>query len=159
MSVISEIQGLAKELHIKSLANKRFEIFENEKLNTEFLLDCLKQEQKFRLERTTLLRIKQACLPDEKRFDMFDTESQKNVTDTQLIQLQALDWIDGIYNLIIIGSPRTGKTHIALAVGNKAVKKGYKVFSTMDNLIHIFKTQEISVRSASKIKWIKNATL
>lgn len=44
MSAISEIKGLAKELHIKSLANKRFEIFENEKLNTEFLLDCLKQE-------------------------------------------------------------------------------------------------------------------
>jgi DNA replication protein DnaC len=73
-----------------------------------------------------------------------------------LKQLGELEWVDGIYNLIIIGPPGTGKTHIALAVGSEAVKKGYKVFfSTMDNLIHILKTREISVRSAAKVKWIK----
>ena len=160
MRIISEIQELAKQLHIKSLANKRFEIFEEEKSNTQFLLDCLKEEAKFRLERATALRIKQACLPAEKNFEMFDTQAQKGITDKQLKQLEALDWIDGIYNLILIGPPGTGKTHIALAVGNEAVKKGYKVFfSTMDNLIHLLKTQEISQRSASKVKWIKKCDL
>ena len=71
-----------------------------------------------------------------------------------------LNWLDGIYNLIIIGPPGTGKTHLALAIGNKAVETGYKVFfSSMDNLIHILKTQEISQRSAVKVKWIKNSDL
>jgi DNA replication protein DnaC len=156
MSVINEIQELAKQLHIKSLVNKRFEIFEEEKPNTEFLLDCLNEEAQFRDERARALRIKQACLPAEKRFDVFDTQAQKGITDRQLKQLKALEWIDGIYNLILIGPPGTGKTHIALSVGNEAVKKGYKVFfSTMNNLIHILKTQEISQRSTAKVKWIK----
>ncbi|MDD4518883.1 MAG: ATP-binding protein, partial [Limnochordia bacterium] len=42
-----------------------------------------------------------------------------------------------------------GKTHIALAIGNKAVHEGYKVFfATMDTMMHILKTQEISLKSA-----------
>jgi DNA replication protein DnaC len=71
MSTIGEIQELARELHIKSLQTKKFGIFEDEKSNTEFLLDCLKEEAKFRQERATALRIKQACLPAEKKFDVF----------------------------------------------------------------------------------------
>jgi len=152
MKMINEIHELAGMLRIKSLVNKRFEIFEEEKSNMEFLLDCLKDEAKFREEKAKAQRIKQACLPTEKLFDSFDTKIQKGITDRQLRQLSALDWIDGMYNLIIIGPPGTGKTHIALAVGNEAIKKGFKVFfSTMDSLIHVLKTQEISARSAAKV--------
>lgn len=160
MNTINEIYTLAKQLRIKSLVNKQFEIFEESKSNEEFLLDCLKAEVKLREDRATAVRIKQAYLPTYKSFDEFDTEFQKGITDHQLTQLASLDWIDGMYNLILIGPPGTGKTHIALAVGNKAVQSGYNVFfATMDNLVHILKTEEISQKSAARVKWMKKCDL
>jgi DNA replication protein DnaC len=41
--------------------------------------------------------------------------------------LAKLEWLDALFNLILIGPPGTGKTHIALAIGNKAVQGVYRV--------------------------------
>jgi len=57
----------------------------------------------------------------------FDTHFQTGVTSEQLDTLKKLEWVDQAFNLVLIGPPGTGKTHIALAIANKAVTDGYKV--------------------------------
>ena len=74
--------------------------------------------------------------------------------------LAKLEWVDELYNLILIGPPGTGKTHTALAIGNRAVHNGYNVaFHTMNALVHILKTQEISAKSKARLPWIKKCHL
>lgn len=160
MNETVQIRQYAKQLGLSNLANKTFDFLSEPVSNETFLKECLLEEINYREEKSKRRRIKQACLPTHKSFESFDTDFQKGITDWQLKQLSELNWIDGIYNLIMIGPPGTGKTHLALAVGNKAVEVGYKVFfSSMDTLVHILKTREISRNSAARVKWIMGADL
>lgn len=160
MNKVDKIHACAKQLGLSNLAGKAFGFLDEPMSNEDFLIDCLNDEIAYREEKAKQRRIKQAQLPAYKGFDTFDTEFQKGITDWQLKQLSALTWVDGVYNLILIGPPGTGKTHIALATANTALDAGYKVFfAAMDNLIHILKTQEISRKSAARLKWIRGCDL
>jgi DNA replication protein DnaC len=157
---LDQIHTFAKQLGLSNLANHTFELLPEAISNEEFLIRCLKDEIAYREDRAKQRRIKQAQLPAIKTFESFDTTFQNGITDWQLRQLAALNWIDGIFNVIFIGPPGTGKTHLALAVANKALENGYKVFfASMDTLVHILKTQEISRNSAARLKWIRECQL
>jgi len=154
-----ELISLAKQFRISVLASGKFTT-EADLPNEEYLLEVFRAERQAREERQTKERLKQARLPSYKSFDDFDTDFQKGVTKKQLDLLAKLEWIDGLYNLILIGPPGTGKTHTALAIGNKAVREGYNVaFLTMDALVHILKTREISIKSQARLRWIKKCQL
>lgn len=160
MNTVSQIRTLAKQLALSNLANRSFDFLSEPVSNEQFLLDCLKEEVAHREQKAQERRIKQAQIPTFKDFDSFDTNFQKGITPWQVGQLANLNWIEGVYNLILIGPPGTGKTHLALAIGNKALQQGYKVFfASMDSLIHILKTAEISRNSRIRLKWIKEADL
>lgn len=137
MNDVTLIRQYAKQLRLTNLANKTFDFLSEPVSNEEYLKDCLHEEIMYREGKAKLHRTKKACLPTYKGFEDFDTDFQTGITDWQLKQLAGLNWLDGIYNLIIIGPPGTGKTHLALAIGNKAVETGYKVFfSSMDSDTH-----------------------
>jgi DNA replication protein DnaC len=151
--------SLAKQLHLSVLTRGKFEPKDGLS-NEEFLFWLLRQEADSRSKRAEAERVKQARLPDDKTFEGFDTGFQKGISKEQLDTLQRLEWLDKAFNLVLIGPPGTGKTHLALAIGNKAVREGYKVFfASMDTLTHILKTQEISAKSAARLRWISKCDL
>ena len=154
-----ELMELGKQFHLKAYITEKTKI-EESLVREDYLLEVLRNEAKYREERAVNERIKKACLPTFKSFEKFDTDFQKCVTPAQLETLSKLEWIDEVFNLILIGPSGTGKTHLALAAGNKAVREGYNVFfASMDSLMHILKTAEISVKSANKLRFIKKCDL
>lgn len=156
MNNINEIRVYAKKLHLANIASMPLDTSTYDSSYYDFLFECLKGECLYREEKAKLRRFKQAQLPTHKDFESFDTSFQKGISKQQLSKLSELDWIDNLYNLILLGPPGTGKTHIALAVANKALEVGYKVFfCTMDTLIHILKTHEISRVSTTRLNYIK----
>jgi DNA replication protein DnaC len=154
-----EIISLAKQFHFGVISQNKFPIPEN-LTGEDFILALFRAEQKSREERATADRLRQAKLPADKKFETFDTDFQKGISKKEVEILSRLEWLESLYNLILIGPPGTGKTHLALAIGNKAVKLGVKTaFTSMDNLVHILKTQEISTKSQNRLRWFKKCEL
>jgi DNA replication protein DnaC len=155
----NEILTLAKRFRLSAVSNGKFEPPAGLDYDA-WLLELLRTEAALRDESAMKERVRLAKLPTYKGFEEFDTNFQRGVTPYQLDMLAKLEWLEQLFNLILIGPPGTGKTHIALAVGNKAVRAGYNVaFQTMDSLMHILKTSEISTKSAARLRWFKKCDL
>lgn len=132
----------------KSLTNERF--------LEEFLNEEIKGRESRRLEK----RLKQALFPEYKTLSEFNLDEQKSLSIRQLNQLKELIWLEQGYNIIFLGPPGVGKTHLSIGIGIEAINNGYRVrFTTMADLIHLLKTQEISTVSRNKVKRIIDSDL
>jgi len=81
-------------------------------------------------------RLKQARLPWIKTLDQFDFEYQPSIDRKQVRELAGLSFVERAQNVVLLGPPGVGKTHIAVALGIKAVEAGYSVlFLTLEALM------------------------
>ena len=126
----------------------------------EFLERLLNYELARREEKQLARRFKWASFPEMKTLDEFRLEEQPSLSKRQFQQLRELLWLEQNYNLILLGPPGVGKTHLAIGLGVEALTKGYKVsFVSMDALIHLLKTQLISRSSQYKVRRLLNSDL
>src|SRR6202050_4718545 len=72
-------------------------------------------------------RIKAARFPGRKTLEEFDSTSQRSVKKTVIEHLGQLDFLHVKENVILLGPPGTGKTHIATALGIRACLAGQRV--------------------------------
>lgn len=70
---------------------------------------------------------KMAAFPAEKRLEGFDYRHQTIITKRQVNALLDFQFIDERNNLVFIGPPGVGKTHLAIGIGYKAVEAGYRM--------------------------------
>ncbi|EYE87200.1 ATP-binding protein [Fervidicella metallireducens AeB] len=133
---------------------------ENSLTCEKFLEEALREEIKGRETRKLEKRLKQAFFPEYKTLSEFNLAEQKSLSQRQLNQLKELVWLEQGYNIVFLGPPGVGKTHLSIGIGIEAINNGYKVrFSTIADLIHLLKTQEISSSSRNKVKKIIDCDL
>lgn len=127
-------------------------------------LECVElfllEQQRLRVEKQNLLRRRRAGLPAEKLLDTFDFGFQRSVSKEQMLRLSDMTWVEQAYNVCFLGPPGVGKTHLALSLAVRALDLGYIVaFETLDNLMKLLKTADISGVSKRRVKYLSKAAL
>src|SRR5438270_10841669 len=72
-------------------------------------------------------RIKTARFPARKTLEEFDFTFQRSVKKQVIEHLGQLDFLHGRQNVILLGPPGTGKTHLSIALGGRACLAGQRV--------------------------------
>lgn len=93
----------------------------------EFLRSLLLAEEKGREDSARQRRLASAHMPVERTIEAFDFTFQKSIKRSRLTNLAECRWLENGGNLLFEGPPGVGKTHLAIALGLKAVEKGYRV--------------------------------
>jgi DNA replication protein DnaC len=92
-----------------------------------YLLQLLELELLDREKRAADRRLKAAKFPTIKTLENFDFAARPSVNKVLVAELARCQWIDKHENLILIGNPGTGKSHLATALAAAACQKGYRV--------------------------------
>lgn len=120
-----------------------------------FLHATMQAEVTDRAERRLKRNLTAAHLPLEKRLEQFDFSRVSGITRSQVNNLLDYSWIDLHENLIYLGPPGVGKTHLAVALSLAALHAGYTVcYERMSNLVQLLKTSEIKRASAFRLNRI-----
>lgn len=95
----------------------------------------VQQRQAASIER----RLKQAGFPVVKELSAFDFTAAPKLSKKRILDLAQCRFIDQRSNLVLTGAPGTGKTHLAVALGREACRRGYKVrFHTASRLATLY---------------------
>jgi DNA replication protein DnaC len=73
------------------------------------------------------LRIRAARFPSHKTLEEFDFTFQRSVKKQVVEHLGQLDFLHGKENVVLLGPPGTGKTHLSIAIGIRACLAGQRV--------------------------------
>lgn len=90
------------------------------------------------------MNLRKAGFPVAKRLEAFDYRHQTTITKRQINQLLDFRFLEERANIVFIGPPGVGKTHLAIGLGYKAIEAGYKVlFTTALALVETLEIAEL----------------
>jgi DNA replication protein DnaC len=102
----------------------------------QFVLRLTEIELAARAANAVTARIKNASFPVLKDFDTFDFSTIPQLPKPKILELARCEWIDQKYNCCLVGGSGTGKTHVALGLGQAACRAGLRVrFFTAAELV------------------------
>ncbi len=135
-----QLEGLFDKLKMPHLADRVETVCEQaakrELGYKEFLTEALAVEWQGRHQKGVETRLSQARLPWVKTIDQFDFAFQPSIDKKVIRELGGLAFVERAENVILLGPPGVGKTHLAIALGVKAVEAGHRVmFMTLDNAV------------------------
>ena len=139
---MSNITSQTIELYAKQLRLPAFNHYTdvirqlgNNKSYEDFLIALMKIELDSRMESSQKRKIRATNFPYMKTIDELDCSRFEHFTEAFVHELASCDFVSKRQNIVMIGNPGTGKTHLSIALGIKACMQGMNVkFYTAANL-------------------------
>jgi DNA replication protein DnaC len=114
-SLYSSVERLAERARAESWTHE------------EFLAACLEREVAARQSNGGEIRVRAARFPARKTIEEFDFDHQRSLKRDVISHLGALDFVEARENVVFLGPPGTGKTHLAIGVSIRACQAGHRV--------------------------------
>jgi DNA replication protein DnaC len=129
-------------------------IAESERWGYAELLDRLFEEEiASREERRIRNALKLAGFPFLKTLDAFDFAFQPSLDRARVMDLAALSFVQRKENVLLLGPPGVGKTHLSIAVAIRACQQGSSVyFTTLDQMIRNLSAADRAGKLAQKLR-------
>lgn len=129
---IDTLRDQLKALRLPRAAQELETILSKRKARTDlqWLSELLEVELDTRKDNAIERQIQRAGFPERRSLEQFNWDFNKKLPREQIEALARLEFIDGNEIALLLGSPGTGKTHLAIAIGMKAAQAGHSVFCT-----------------------------
>jgi DNA replication protein DnaC len=129
--VASEIAYLTRALKAPTLRESVARLAERARAETwtheEFLAACLQREVSARESHGGEGRIRAARFPARKSLEEFDYDHARGLKREVIAHLGTLDFVTAKENVVFLGPPGTGKTHLAIGLAVRACQAGHRV--------------------------------
>ena len=111
----------------------------------DYLLRLVEAEVLSKIDRSINRRIQLAGFPFVRRMEEFDFSYQPKLDEKLILELTNLNFMQEAKNLIFLGPPGVGKTHLAVAFGIRACFERKRVaFYTADTLMQLLASHEVA---------------
>lgn len=130
------LSGLASSLEVRLQ-----EATANQLNHAEFLELILQDELAVRYERMVARRTRAASFREQKTLEDFDWDFNRSVKRKQIFDLAAGEFVRKHRDVLLLGPPGVGKSHIAQSIGYQLIKAGYvvlyrSIFDAVRDLLH-----------------------
>lgn len=142
------------EQYLKLLSLHRIkEIYKEEAENAartklsyqDYLRRLLEQQVLTKIDRSINRKTQIAGFPQIKRLEEFDFSYQPKINEKLIRELSSLDFMQSAKNILFLGAPGVGKTHLAISLGIKACQMRKRVlFYTAEHLTQDLASAEVS---------------
>jgi DNA replication protein DnaC len=159
-----ELRKRLKELSLRTMAS----IFEEEakkagklKLSyTDFLAKLVEEEHLSRCDRSVAARIAKAKFPFVRTIEEFDFSFQPSLSPQYIKELGKLSFTEKAENIVFLGLPGTGKTHLSVAIGVRACMARKRVlFFLLSELLDLLVAAKISGTLGRKLSELSRIDL
>ena len=145
---------LLKLTTFESILDNYLELAAKEGQPTIEIIDYLiDQELQSKDARSQALRTRIAGFPVEKRLEDFKFDCQPSLDHAVIKEIASLRFIHNAENIIFLGPPGVGKTHLAIGLGIKAINAGFRVqFANASSMVEKLEKADQENRLEEKLR-------
>ena len=159
-----KLRDMAERLRLVMLRDNMAELMnlatENRLAPRELLSFLFRKEIEQRESNRIRLSTMGAHFPRECTLESFDLAAQPALEPGIIRELSRMEWLETAENVVLIGPPGVGKTHLAIGFGKKAIDLGYAVrFFSASNLLSTLKKAQQEGTLVAKINQLQKFKL
>lgn len=151
--LVNNLEQLKLKSMMAALPDYLTLVEQNEKDFIQALYELTELEKEAKQERIIKACVRTAGFPFMKELSDFDFSFQPGLNKGKIMELSTLRFIENHENILFLGTPGTGKTHLATAIGIEAARNHYSTyFVSCQSLIEQLKRAEHENRLEAKLK-------